>query len=125
MTLFPLPHYFISFFRSTQYQGDFVIRAFKYPPPPTFFYWHNRVCNRGRPLDPLLIRQLTYAQDKKTKTDIFCMSFERGFISTYDKISSWLGSVDLRYSSKFILNEYIKARKFMFSYIEDHRSAIQ
>ena len=53
------------------------------------------------------------------------MSFERGFIGTYDKISSWLGSVDLRYSSKFIINEFIKARKFMLSYIEDHRSAIQ
>ena len=61
----------------------------------------------------------------RKKTDIFCKSFERGFINTYDKISSWLGSVDLRYSSKFIINEYIKVRKFMFSYIEDHRSAIQ
>ena len=45
------------------------------------------------------------------------MIVERGFISTYYKISSWLGSVDFRYGGKFIINEYIKARKFMFSYI--------
>ena len=57
--------------------------------------------------------------------DIFCMSFVTGFISTYNKVYSWLGSGNLRYSGKFIINEYIKARRFMFSYIEDHRSAIQ
>ena len=36
------------------------------------------------------------------------MSFVRGFISTYNKVFSWLGSVNLRYSGKFIIKEYIK-----------------
>ena len=67
----------------------------------------------------------SHVYETRKKTDTFCMSFERGFISTYNKISSWLGSVNLRYSDKFIINKYIKARKFVFFYIEDHRSAIQ